>query len=224
VRWQHPARGLVPPGDFIPVAEHSDLIQPLTEWVLTTALRQHRDWDRDGLHLPVAVNVATNCLLDRGFPARVAALLREHQTATDRLTLEITETAVIQDPVRAVEVLAELRDLGVRLAIDDFGTGYSSMSYLQTMPLHELKIDRRFTAAARTSAGDEAIVRAVLQLGHAVGLDVVAEGVEDEGTHAMLGVMGCDAAQGYYLSRPVPADEVRSWVTGRAVPDAALAS
>jgi diguanylate cyclase (GGDEF)-like protein len=215
VRWQHPTRGLLAPGEFIPATEQSDLIRPLTEWVLAAALRQHRTWAADGLLLPVAVNVATRCLLDAGFPTRVAGLLVQHDVAPDRLTLEITETAVIGDPVRAGEVLTELRDLGVRLAIDDFGTGYSSMSYLQTMPLHELKIDRRFTAAARSSAGDEAIVRAVLQLGHALALEVVAEGVEDETTRAMLGTMGCDTIQGYFLSRPVPADDVRAWVAGR---------
>jgi diguanylate cyclase (GGDEF)-like protein len=215
VRWRHPTRGLIPPADFIPVAEQSDLIHPLTTWVLAAALRQHHEWAREGLHLPVAVNVATRCLLDATFPARVGSVLNEYDVAPDQLTLEITETAVISDPARAADVLAQLRALGVRLAIDDFGTGYSSMSYLQTMPLNELKIDRRFTAGARNSAGDAAIVRAVLQLGHALDLEVVAEGVEDEDTHAMLGTMGCDTAQGYYLSRPVPAEEVRAWVVGR---------
>jgi diguanylate cyclase (GGDEF)-like protein len=215
VRWQHPVRGFLLPGEFIPLAEESDLIGPLTDYVLIEALRQHREWLREGMMLPVAVNLATRCLLDTGFPQRIAELIAEYGTAADSLTLEITESAVITDPSRAHAVLARLRDLGVRLAIDDFGTGYSSMAYLQTMPVHELKIDRRFVTAVHTSRGDEAIVRAVLQLAHALDLTVVAEGVEDGKTLSVLAAMNCDVAQGYHFCRPIPATELGSWLASR---------
>jgi diguanylate cyclase (GGDEF)-like protein len=215
VRWQHPTHGLLPPGEFIPQAEDSDLIQPLTDEVLAQALRQHGEWRDAGMLVPISVNVATRCLLDTAFPDRVAALLAGNAVTPDQLTLEITESAVITDPVSAGNVLGRLRELGVRLSIDDFGTGYSSMTYLQNMPLSELKIDRRFIAALDSSRSNEAIVRAIIQMAHALDLEVVAEGVEDAATLAALGTMGCDIAQGYYLCRPVPAAELTRWLTAR---------
>jgi len=216
VRWQHPTRGLLPPGEFIPLAEDSDLIQPLTDVVLAEALRQHGAWRSAGMLVPISVNIATRSLLDTEFPDRVSRLLSRNAVAPDQLTLEITESAVITDPIAAADVLSRLRGLGVRLSIDDFGTGYSSMTYLQSMPLSELKIDRRFITALESSHGNEAIVRAILQMAHALELEVVAEGVEDESTWAALEAMGCDVAQGYYLCRPVPAAELTSWLAARA--------
>jgi diguanylate cyclase (GGDEF)-like protein len=216
-RWQHPIRGLLPPAEFIPQAEDSDLILPLTDAVLDLALQQQREWRNGGTLLPVAVNIATRCLHDLTFPDRVAALLGRHDVAADALTLEITESALITDPARASSVLRRLRDLGVRLSIDDFGTGYSSMAYLQSMPLTELKIDRRFINAVYRSPGNLAIVRAILDLAHALGLEVVAEGVEDEATLAALETMGCDIAQGYHMCRPIAAPDLIAWV-GRHQP------
>jgi diguanylate cyclase (GGDEF)-like protein len=215
VRWQHPTRGLLGPHEFIPLAEDSDLIGPLTDWVLHAALTQHREWERAGRLLPVAVNIATRSLLDPGFPDQIAAMLAQHMVAGGQLTLEITESALITDAARATETLARLHGLGVRLALDDFGTGYSSMAYLQTMPLDELKIDRRFIAAVETSRSDEAIVRAILQLAHALELEVVAEGVEDANTWDTLEAMGCDIAQGFHWSRPVPARELVAWLANQ---------
>ncbi len=177
-RWQHPRRGLLGPAEFVGLAEQSDLIGPLTDTVLTTALRQYCAWRDAGAILPVAVNVAAPQLLDHSFPDRVAALLDRFGSTPGDLTLEITESTVIADPPRAMAVLGRLHDLGVRISIDDFGTGHSSMSYLQRMPLDELKVDRQFVSGLRTSAADLAIVQAILDLAHALRLQVVAEGVE----------------------------------------------
>ncbi|MDI6098159.1 EAL domain-containing protein [Actinoplanes sp. NEAU-A12] len=212
IRWEHPVRGLLQPGDFIPQAEESEVIVPLTDRVLKMALEQHRMWRDSGTVLPVAVNVPTVCLLDAAFPDRVAAALSACDVAAGMLTLEITETSIITDPVRASAVLTRLRETGVRLSVDDFGTGYSSMSYLQSMPLHELKIDRSFVRTVTDSHGGAAIVRAVLELARALDLEVVAEGVEDEATLILLGDMGCTNAQGYHISRPVRAADLITWL------------
>jgi diguanylate cyclase (GGDEF)-like protein len=212
VRWQHPVRGLLFPAAFIPQAEESDVIMPLTEAVLNGALDQHRQWYDAGIVLPVAVNVATVCLHDTSFPDLVAALLARHDVPAGLLTLEITETSIVTDPVRAGAVLDRLRDLGVRLSVDDFGTGYSSMAYLQSMPVTELKIDRSFIKNVDESASDRAIVRAILELARALDLEVVAEGVEDAAALAALRGLGCGFVQGYHLSRPLPAAELTAWL------------
>ena len=218
VRWQHPTRGLLAPAEFIPQAEESDVIIPLTDAVLNAALDQHRRWHQDGTVLPVAVNVATACLHDLDFPDRVAAALAAHGVPAGMLTLEITETSIITDPVRASGVLVQLRDLGARLSVDDFGTGYSSMAYLQSMPLTELKIDRSFVRAVHESPSDKAIVRAILELAGALDLDVVAEGVENEAALAVLETMGCAFVQGYHMSRPLPAADLIAWLDRRPLP------
>jgi diguanylate cyclase (GGDEF)-like protein len=222
VRWRHPTRGLIGPDQFIPVAEQNGLMLPLTDAILAIALAQHRAWSDEGLSLPVAVNVGSACLLDESFPARVAERLRAHSVPPARLTIEITETAMVTDPARATSVLAALRALGVRVSIDDFGTGYSSMSYLHTMPLDELKIDRQFTARIFSTDNGAAIVAAIIQLAHACGLVVVAEGVEDERSLVAVGQMGCELAQGYHICKPLPADEVPAWVQRRRAADLPL--
>ena len=211
VRWQHPTRGLLLPGEFIPQAEDDEIIALLTDAVLELALEQHGQWRAAGTVMPVAVNIAAGCLYDDAFPDRVAAALVTHQVAGPMLTLEITETSIINDPSEVQAILVRLRDLGVGLSIDDFGTGYSSMEYLQSMPLTELKIDRRFIKDIPGSAGDQAIVQAVLDLGQARHLTVVAVGVENAAALAMLATMGCPVAQGYHLARPLPAADVLRW-------------
>ena len=219
VRWQHPTRGLVPPDEFIPLAEHTGLIKPLTTWVLNSALRQIRDWrdgtDGAGGELSVAINVSTRSLLDDAFPAEVAAALQRWDVPARLLELELTESAIMADPKRARRLLSELSALGIRLAIDDFGTGYSSLAYLKDLPVNELKIDRSFVAHMRDDANDAIIVRSVIDLGHNLGLDTVAEGIEDRETWDQLSELGCDGAQGYFLARPMPAVALTAWLCSR---------
>jgi diguanylate cyclase (GGDEF)-like protein len=208
VRWQHPEHGLLGPGEFIPLAERTALIHPLTRWVLAAALDQAARWQRAGLHLSVAVNISTRCLLDPTFPDQVASQLTAWQLPSKLLVLEITESAVMADPARALEVLGRLHTLGVGLAVDDFGTGYSSMAYLKELPVDELKIDRSFVIQMADSPSDAVIVRSTIDLGHNLGLRVVAEGVETQHAWQELSALGCDVAQGYYLGRPMPAAEL----------------
>ena len=212
VRWAHPERGLVSPCEFIPLAEHTGLIGPLTHYVLDAALRQCRQWHGAGQELSVAVNVSVRRLLDLDFPAEVGALLEQYQVPARLLVLEITESTIMADPTHALQVLGRLNSMGVQLSIDDFGTGYSSMAYLKSLPVHELKIDRSFVSQMTTSTSDAVIVRSTVDLGRNLGLRVVAEGVEDLKTCQELEAMGCDAIQGYYVSRPVPADELMTWL------------
>jgi diguanylate cyclase (GGDEF)-like protein len=209
VRWQHPSRGLLPPSEFIPAAERTGLIHPLTDVVLSQALAQARTWLDAGTPTPVAVNVSTRTLLDAGFVERVFALLAAHRMPAELLVLEITETTIMEDPDRALVVLTLLADAGVRLSIDDFGTGYSSLAYLKALPVHELKIDRSFVSGMSGNVRDRVIVDSTVALGRRLGLDVVAEGVEDEATRLALTELGCELAQGFLFSRPVPAADLR---------------
>jgi len=211
VRWPHPAQGLIPPDLFIPLAEATGLIAPLTDWVLAEAIRQGREWQRAGHLLAVSVNLSMWNLLDPTLPDRVAALLQDHGLSPAWLRLELTESALMADPERAMEVLARLSGLDVDLAVDDFGSGYSSLAYLKRLPIDELKIDKGFVREMATDETDEAIVASTVALGHALGLRVVAEGIEDRATWERLREMGCDVAQGYYMSRPLPAAEVLRW-------------
>jgi len=213
VRWRHPKRGLVPPDQFVPLAEQGGLIKPLTRWVLGEALRQCAAWraERDGLS--IAVNLSARNLQDPQLLEQITGLLESRQLAPQLLRLELTESAVMTDPLRAVEILAALAASGVGLSIDDFGTGYSSLAYLRKLPVSELKIDKSFVIGiAAHTLGDAAIVRSTNDLGHNLGLSVVAEGVEDEQTLDMLGAMGCDAAQGYFIARPMPAPDFERWL------------
>jgi EAL domain-containing protein (putative c-di-GMP-specific phosphodiesterase class I) len=217
VRWEHPTLGLLPPNEFIPVAEHTGLIKPLTSWVLGTALRQCREWldvahARHWVELSMAVNVSTRSLLDDGFPAEVKAALTEHDVPAHLLELEITESAIMTDPMRARRLLTELADIGVRIAIDDFGTGYSSLAYLKDLPVNQLKIDQSFVQNMHQDVNDAIIVRSVVDLGHNLGLQIVAEGVEDDHTWDQLAQLGCDDAQGYFLARPMPPAALVPWL------------
>ncbi|HEX4777349.1 MAG TPA: EAL domain-containing protein [Acidimicrobiia bacterium] len=212
-RWQHPTRGLVAPNDFIPAAERTGLIKPLTHRVLTIALAQARRWADAGVELRVAVNVSARCLLDLDFPTQVRALLDEHGVDATMLELELTESTIMSDPGRALEVLTSLHDMGVLLSIDDFGTGYSSMAYLKELPVDELKIDRAFVTGIADGGSDAAIVRSTVELARNLDLCVVAEGVETERVWNQLVQLGCDVAQGYYLSRPLPAEDLLAWLS-----------
>jgi diguanylate cyclase (GGDEF)-like protein/PAS domain S-box-containing protein len=213
VRWQRPGHGLVPPADFIAFAEQTGLIQPLTHWVLQTALRQCADWNLAGQPVGVAVNISMRNLLDPQLPDSVAQILSETEARPDWLTLEITESTIMAESQRTLETLKRLRALGVRLSIDDFGTGYSSLAYLHRLPVHEMKIDQSFIQGMIGDETSGAIVRAAVDLGHKLKLAVVAEGIEDEATWLRARADTIDYGQGYYLSRPVPAAEVMAWLT-----------
>jgi diguanylate cyclase (GGDEF)-like protein len=212
LRWQHPELGLIFPDNFIPVAEETGLIDLITAEVLDQALRQVVEWRDAGHVLSVSVNVAARTLADLTFPDSVIAALQRHGAGPELLTLEITESALIADPERANMVLERLRQHGVDISIDDFGTGYSSIAHLRSMPPHELKIDRSFVMRMRTDARDESIVRAVVDLAKSLNLRVVAEGVEDAEALAALSLLGCDEAQGYHISRPLPAAQLAEWL------------
>jgi diguanylate cyclase (GGDEF)-like protein/PAS domain S-box-containing protein len=224
VRWSHPQHGLIPPDVFIPVAEQSRLIQPLSRWVLRAALAQCAAWRENGLDVPVSVNLSAQDLQDPALPETVVAVLANHALPPDRLRIEITETTLMADPRHAREILGRLREYGVQVAIDDFGTGYSSLAYLQRLPLNELKIDRSFVRDMAVDEGARAIVRAVTNLADDLGLRVVAEGVEDGATLEALRALGCDVAQGYYFARPLPAAEIAAWAGRHATSQAMLIS
>jgi diguanylate cyclase (GGDEF)-like protein/PAS domain S-box-containing protein len=213
VRWRHPQRGLVPPLEFVPFAEKTRLIKPLTRWVLVSALQQAVAWQRAGHGIPVSVNISMRDLVDPEFPEMIASLIRAAQAPPSLLVLEITESLIMTEPERAIKTLSQLRELGVRLAVDDFGTGYSSLAYLHRLPINEIKIDKSFVAAMTGEASRANIVRASVELGHSLQLESVAEGVEDARTWDLLGALGCDLAQGYFISRPMVADQVLPWLS-----------
>jgi diguanylate cyclase (GGDEF)-like protein len=215
VRWRHPERGLIPPDTFIPLAEHAGLIRPLTRWVLDAALRQCREWLDDGWALRVSINASVQDLRDTTFADHIRHALELHGVAAEYLCVEITESAMMSDPTAARGVLERVRALGVSVAIDDFGTGYSSLAYLKRLPTDELKLDRSFVRHIATDDGDRAIVRASIALAHDLGLSVVAEGAEDTEGLAALGRVGCDLVQGYVLSKPLPAEQFATWMSGR---------
>ncbi|HWH94118.1 MAG TPA: EAL domain-containing protein [Baekduia sp.] len=215
VRWQHPERGLLGPGEFVPIAEETGLVRPFTLRILDLALRQARTWCDSGLHLRIAVNISTHNLLDVELPTDVRDLLERHDVASELLQLEVTENAVLADPCRASDVLCRLRDLGVSVALDDFGTGYSSLAHLRRLAVDEIKIDRSFVKDMTSDPDDAAIARSTIQLAHSLNLRVVAEGVEDASTWHALRALHCDYAQGYHLARPLPADVFADWLADR---------
>ncbi|HEX6921330.1 MAG TPA: bifunctional diguanylate cyclase/phosphodiesterase [Actinomycetes bacterium] len=224
LRWNHPTRGLVLPDEFVPLAEQSGLMPRLTALVLDTALRQAAEWARQGLTVPVAINVSMRDLHDAEFAARLGTGLLRHALPAHLLCLEITERVLMADVARAAATLAELDDLGVRISLDDFGTGYSSLVLLKRLPVREVKVDRSFVQRLGQPQGaedDAMIVRSIIDLGHSLGLTVVAEGVESEAAVAQLRAFGCDGAQGWYYSPALPADEVTDWLRTRSA-DAAL--
>ncbi|HZU11454.1 MAG TPA: EAL domain-containing protein [Chloroflexota bacterium] len=211
LRWEHPERGLVSPDEFVPLAERSGLISPLTMWVVERALDQQEEWTQRGWDGELAVNLSARALHDRALADALVAQIRDRGLAPGRFSIEITESALMEDPELARATIQRLHDLGVRIAIDDFGTGYSSLSYLRRLPLTEIKIDRAFVRDLATNENDAIIVRSIIDLGHNLSLSVVAEGAEDRATMDRLALLGCDRVQGYYVSMPVPADQAEEW-------------
>jgi len=212
VRWQHPERGMVFPDDFIPFAEQTGFIRVLTRWVLEKSAALCQEMAARGVHLKFSVNLSTRDLLDQDLPAKFADILARYQLQASSFCLEITESAIMDDPVRAQHTLERLHAMGVDLSIDDFGTGYSSLAYLKRLPVDELKIDKSFVLNMERDAGDTKIVRSTIDLGHNMGLRVVAEGIESEAVWRLLAELGCDQGQGYFMSRPIPAHQLADWL------------
>ncbi len=216
VRWQHPEHGLIPPGAFVQTVEQTGLIGPLTRHVLERSIAECAAWRKDGREMSVAVNLSVRNLLDHDLPKEIERLLSTYGLPPEALQLEITESMIMSDPERALATVTRLSALGARLSVDDFGTGYSSLANLRKMPIDELKIDRSFVSPMLHNESDLIIVRSTINLGHDLGLNVIAEGVEDNPTLEQLAVLGCDHAQGYHVSKPMPADAFNSWLTKAA--------
>ena len=212
VRWFHPTQGSISPTEFIAIAESTELIRPLTEWTLGTALAQVRAWRDRGVHVRIAVNLSARLLQDTNFPARLRQLLEKSGVSATSLELEITESAMMLDPARALRVIQDIDKLGVLISIDDFGTGYSSLGYLRDLPVHALKIDRSFVAGMRNNADDRIIVESTAQMAHAMRLELVAEGVETEWDAQFLAAAGFDYAQGFHYSGALAADQCLAWI------------
>jgi diguanylate cyclase (GGDEF)-like protein len=217
MRWEHPEFGMLDPAEFVTLVETTGLIDPLTDYVLNRSLAQCRSWLDRGLSLSVSVNLSVRNLADADFPRRVTLALSRHRVPAELLGFELTESAVMTDPERALPVLRKLHELGVRIAVDDFGTGYSSLAYLRRLPVDEVKIDKSFVLGLASDLGDLAVVRAIVELGHSLGLGVVAEGVEQDATRDQLVEMGCDVAQGFLISRPLAPDRFDAWLAARTV-------
>jgi EAL domain-containing protein (putative c-di-GMP-specific phosphodiesterase class I) len=215
LRWDHPTRGRMWPADFIRIAEQTGLIDPLTLFVLERSLT---DWPPHAARAPlmIAVNLSPRSLYDRSFPRRVLDLLDARRMDPSLLAMEITENLIMTDPEQSILCLTQLHDMGVRIILDDFGTGYSSLSYLRRLPVDQLKIDKSFVIGM-AAGEDEALVRAIIDLAHNLGLSVIAEGVENEAVRDRLAVLGCDAAQGHVISRPGPVLEIARWIDQQTV-------
>jgi EAL domain-containing protein (putative c-di-GMP-specific phosphodiesterase class I) len=214
-RWRHPELGLIGPTEFVPIAEQTGLIGPLTSHVLDEALRQQREWSDEGLELSVAVNLSARSFLDTQLAVEIPRLLELRGVPAEMLELEITESMLMLDPARAKATLERLSRIGLSLSVDDFGTGYSSLANLKRLPVDGIKIDKSFVMDMAHDPSDAAIVRSTIELAHNLGLRVVAEGVESEGAWRQLEALGCDYAQGYYLSRPLPAEAATRLIRDR---------
>ena len=213
VRWQHPQYGMVPPDKFISLAEQTGYIHDLTRWVLDTALQQYRRWrDEEGIQLTIAVNVSAESLRDVKFFSIVESALEQHGLSADAICIEVTESVVVDNPEAAISMLERFQQKGIRLAVDDYGTGYSSLAQLKQLPVNELKIDKAFVTYLHQQQADQVIVRSTIEMAHALGLSVVAEGVEDAQSLEWLRRHGCEMVQGYFICRPKPAAELIDWL------------
>jgi EAL domain-containing protein (putative c-di-GMP-specific phosphodiesterase class I) len=212
LRWQHPEHGIILPDQFVPVAERTGLIIPLTLWVLQQSLLQCRQWNKLGLNVGVSVNLTMWNLEAAELPEQIEALLRDTGVAPTNLELEITETSIMSDPQRVIRTLNQIRQFGVRFAIDDFGTGYSSFAYLTKLPVACIKIDKSFVQNIATDRDSSVVVKSIIDLGHNLGLKVVAEGVETATASKMLAEFQCDEGQGFYFCRPIPADAMTKFL------------
>jgi EAL domain-containing protein (putative c-di-GMP-specific phosphodiesterase class I) len=217
MRWQHPTHGLIPPDEFIPLAENTGLIRPMSQRALEDALSTLAMLRDAGHDLEVAVNVSARLLSDLELPSWVERMLAQASVPASRLTIEVTESTITADPVRAMQVLRDLREIGVRLTVDDFGTGYSSLSYLRRLQPDELKVDKSFVMQMSTDENSAVIVRSTIELAHGLGLSVVAEGVEDQQTYDALDALGCDRIQGFHVARPMSVPALKTWLDAAAV-------
>lgn len=218
LRWRHAELGMVSPGEFIPLAERSGSMAGLTRWVIQAAIRQLALWQTQGREVKVSLNVSAVDLADARLPERVMSWLDDAGVSARQLTFEITESAIMADPEAAIALLTRLSVLGIRLSVDDYGTGQASLAHLKRLPVDELKIDQSFVKELAPGNDDAVIVRSTIEMGHNLGLEVVAEGVEEARALALLRSWGCDVIQGYYISRPVPAVEFEAWMERQSQP------
>jgi len=213
VRWMHPARGLIPPADFIPIAEETGLIVGIGAWIINEACRQHQAWQRQGLGaVPISINLSALQLREPGLCATLAEALRQHTVDPEQIELELTESILMDNVADTIAVLRDIKALGCAISIDDFGSGYSSLNYLYRFPIDRLKIDRTFIQSMHSAPKNLAVINAIIGLGHTLGLKVVAEGVEHAADAAQLRAAGCDELQGFHYSRPLPAQQAQQWI------------
>ena len=215
LRWNHPQRGFIQPGEFIPLAEQTGLIKPLTQWVIEKAIMQCAEWEKKNIDLTISINLSIHNLHDPGLIQHIQNTLSKHQLSAEHLMLEITEGDIMSEPLRARETLKEIKETGIKLSIDDFGTGYSSLSYIKKLPIDEIKVDRSFVMEMTEDNDDDVIVLATIELAHNLGFEVVAEGVHDQRTWDRLKELKCDVAQGYYISKPLSATTFMAWLMNK---------
>ncbi|HUK56951.1 MAG TPA: EAL domain-containing protein [Nitrospiria bacterium] len=211
-RWLHPDLGAIPPDQFIPLAEQTGLIKPFTQWVLKTVGRQHEEWKEAGMTLPISVNLSARNMQETQLPDQISELVQTGGILPGLLGFELTESMIMANPMRAMQILGRLNTMGIPLSIDDFGTGYSSLGYLKKLPVKTIKIDKSFIVDRVENQDDSVIVKSIINMGHSLGLEVIAEGVEDQHTQDRLASLGCDAVQGYHISWPLPSGEMTSWL------------
>jgi diguanylate cyclase (GGDEF)-like protein len=214
VRWQHPEHGMIPPTEFIPVAEQAGMITPVTQWIMDAAFHQSYLWHQAGVHLPIAINLSAHDLYCPHVLDRVDGLFSTWGLPPELVQFELTESALVAEPATALGTMRRLKDTGVQLYVDDFGTGYSGLSYLQRLPVDGIKIDQSFVMPMVSNSDSAVIVSSTIDLGHKLGLSVIAEGVENEVTFKRLASLGCDIAQGYLIGKPMPAAKLLEWESG----------